>query len=183
MMAALFQSITALTAGFNTLDTGALSNASKFFLILLMFIGASPASTGGGIKTTTAAMVLLMAAAVIRGREENELFHRRIPMAITVRALAIALISLSALIGVTMLLSLLEQVPFLDILFQSASALGTVGLSTMDTGGMRDVSKVLITITMFMGRVGPLTLTLALAQRQSRSKPVLKHPEERVMVG
>lgn len=183
MMAALFQSITARTAGFNTLDTGALSNASKFFLILLMFIGASPASTGGGIKTTTAAMVLLMAAAVIRGREENELFHRRIPMAITVRALAIALISLSALIGVTMLLSLLEQVPFLDILFQSASALGTVGLSTMDTGGMRDVSKVLITITMFMGRVGPLTLTLALAQRQSRSKPVLKHPEERVMVG
>lgn len=183
ILAALFQSVTARTAGFNTIDTGALSNASKFFLVLLMFVGASPASTGGGIKTTTAAMVLLMATAVIRGREENELFHRHVPMAITIRALAIALISLSALICVTMLLSLLEQVPFLDILFQSASALGTVGLSTMDIGGMHNASKIVVTIAMFMGRVGPLTLTLALAQRQSGTKPVLKHPEERVMVG
>ncbi len=182
-LGALFQSVTTRTAGFNTIDTGGLFNASKFMVIILMFIGASPASTGGGIKTTTATMILLMAYTVIRGKEENEIFHRHIPTAITNRALAIALISLSALIAVTMTLSLLEQAPFLDIMFQSASALGTVGLSTMDTGGMSNVSKLLVTVTMFMGRVGPLTLTLALARRQSQNNSLIKYPEERVMVG
>lgn len=183
LLGALFQSVSTRTAGFNSIDITGLTNASKFMMIILMFIGASPASTGGGIKTTTFSIILLMAYSMVKGREDNVIFGRHIPHNIAVRGLTIALISLTTLITITMVLSLIEFVPFLDIMFQTASALGTVGLAGMDTGGMQDISKILISLTMFMGRVGPLTLTMAFARRQSRNKNTIKYPEERIMVG
>ena len=183
LLGALFQSVTTRTAGFNSIDIAGLTNASKFMMIILMFIGASPASTGGGIKTTTFSMILLMAYSMIKGREDNVIFGRHIPHTIAIRALTITLISLTTLIVITMVLSLVEFVPFLDIMFQTASALGTVGLAGMDTGGMQDISKILLSLTMFMGRVGPLTLTMAFASRQSQNKNTIKYPEERIMVG
>ncbi len=183
ILGAIFQSVTSRTAGFNTIDIAGLSDASKFMTIILMFIGASPASTGGGIKTTTASIILLSVVSVIRGREDAEVFHRRIHHTIANRALAITIISLVVLIGVSMLLSLIEPYPLVDTLFETASALGTVGLATVDNSALTNISKIFIIITMFAGRVGPLTLTLAFARRLSKNKGVIKYPEGRVMVG
>lgn len=183
VLAAFFQSVSSRTAGMNTINLAGLTSASKFMTILLMFIGASPASTGGGIKTTTFSLILLMAWSVVKGRRDIVVFRKCIPHSVALRALAIALFSLLALIVVTMALSLLEFVPFIDILFQTASALGTVGLASMDTGGMQDISKIILSLTMFMGRVGPLSLTLAFARRQSRSVNDIRYPEERILVG
>jgi trk system potassium uptake protein TrkH len=183
VLAAFFQSVSSRTAGMNTINLAGLTSASKFMTILLMFIGASPASTGGGIKTTTFSLILLMAWSVVKGRRDIVVFRKCIPHSVALRALAIALFSLLALIVVTMALSLMEFVPFIDILFQTASALGTVGLASMDTGGMQDISKIILSLTMFMGRVGPLSLTLAFARRQSRSVNDIRYPEERILVG
>lgn len=182
-LAAFFQSVTARTAGFKTVSLSGLTSAAKFLMIILMFIGASPASTGGGIKTTTFSLILLTACSVIRGQEDLTAFRRRIPRSLAARALAISLISLLALVGLTMALSLLEFVPFLDIMFSAAAALTTVGMTSVDIGGMQDVSKILLVLTMFMGRVGPLTLTLAFARRQSQTGNGIHYPEERIMVG
>ena len=183
ILGAMFQSVTFRTAGFNTIDPAAMTDASKFFAVILMLVGASPASTGGGIKTTTVTMVLLMTISVIRGREENDIFGRRIPPALTNRALAITLIYLMVFMAVSIILSFLESVPFIDIMFQTASALGTVGVTSMDTGGMHVISKLVLSLVMFMGRVGPLTLTLALARRQARGSNSIKYPEDKVMIG
>jgi trk system potassium uptake protein TrkH len=183
ILGSLFQSVSTRTAGFNSVSISGLTNASKFLMVILMFIGASPASTGGGIKTTTFSLILLTAYSIVRGQGDIVVFRRRIPHALATRALAISLISLLVLIGVTMALSLAEFVPFLDLMFQTASALGTVGLASVDTGGMQDVSKILLALTMFMGRVGPLTLTLAFARRQSQTGGGIHYPEERIMVG
>jgi len=183
IMGALFQSITPRTAGFNTIPTDQLHPASKFMTILLMFIGASPASTGGGIKTMTAFVILLAGISVMRGREEAEVFKKRISRDIVFRALSIALVSFTVLFAITICLTLIEQQPFVDILFETGSALGTVGLATIDTGGLADISKALLVFVMFMGRVGPLTLTLAFARRKTITHSGIHFPEGKVMVG
>mgnify|MGYP000595615378 CR=1 FL=1 len=183
VLGALFQSITPRTAGFNTIPTGELRPASKFMTILLMFIGASPASTGGGIKTMTAFVILLAGISVMRGREEAEVFKKRLSRDIVFRALSIALVSFMVLFAITICLTLVEQHPFVDLLFETGSALGTVGLATINTGGLRDISKILLIFVMFMGRVGPLTLTLAFARRKTITHSGIHFPEGKVMVG
>lgn len=183
VLGALFQSITPRTAGFNTIPTGELRPASKFMTILLMFIGASPASTGGGIKTMTAFVILLAGISVMRGREDAEVFKKRISRDIVFRALSIALVSFTVLFAITICLTLIEQQPFVDLLFETGSALGTVGLATIDTGGLADISKALLVFVMFMGRVGPLTLTLAFARRRTITHSGIHFPEGKVMVG
>lgn len=183
MLAALFQSVTPRTAGFNTIPQEDLTPASKFFTTILMFIGASPASTGGGIKTTTAGVILLMLRSVVKGRNDVEAFNRRISTETVYRAGAISLISLATLSFVTMMLSIFEDFEFIDLLYETASALGTVGLATFDNGQLKDISKIFMIISMYMGRVGPLTLTLAFARRQSQNETSIKYPECKVMVG
>jgi trk system potassium uptake protein TrkH len=183
ILGALFQSVTPRTAGFNTIDQASLTNASKFMTIILMFIGASPAGTGGGIKTTTASVILLAVLSVIKGRRDVEVFGRRISYAIVKRALAIAVISFILLVSVSMVLSLLEPYPLVDVLFETASALGTVGLATFNNSDLSDISKIFIIMTMFAGRVGPLTLTLAFAKRMASDTGNVKYPEGKVMVG
>jgi len=183
VMAAFFHSVTPRTAGFNTLDTAALSLPTKFMTIIMMFIGGSPGSTAGGIKTATAAILFLTVLAVIKGKEDPEVFERHLPKYLVYRAMAIVAVSLSLVVIVTMVLSITENADFMTLFFEAMSAFGTVGLSLGHTPDLSILGRIIISITMFAGRVGPLTLVLALAQRASRNKGNLKYPEDKIMVG
>mgnify|MGYP000868876246 FL=1 len=183
IIASLFHSVTIRTAGFYSTPMEEITEASKFFTIILMFIGASPASTGGGIKTVTAMVIILTVKSVIEGKDDIEIFRRRIPYAIANRALAITVISLGFLVFVTIIFSIVEPYPFIDLLFQTSSALGTVGVASFDNSMLSNISKLLTILCMYTGRVGPLTLTLAFAKRQSSNNNLIKYPEDQIMVG
>lgn len=184
LMAGFFQSLTTRTAGFNTIDTAGLTPASKLWTVILMFIGGSPASTAGGIKTVTFGVMLVMALSVIQGKEQVEIFKRKIPYDIVNRAITILIFALVMIVSITMLMTVLEpQFTFLDILFEVVSAFGTVGLSTGITPFHSDPGKMLLILTMFTGRVGTLTIGFALASRQSSYKNLVHYPHERILVG
>jgi len=187
VLASFFQSVTARTAGFNTVPIGNLASPTLFFLIILMFIGASPGSTGGGIKTCTFGVLAAGAWSMIRNRENTQVFKKTIPKALFTKAVIIAGLAVAWIVVFTMLLSFVEAgneaMPnyFLRILFEVASAFGTVGLSTGITPILSSFGKMLIMITMLVGRIGPLTLALAFTMRQK--KVFYRYPEEKVMVG
>ncbi|MBB6218133.1 trk system potassium uptake protein TrkH [Anaerosolibacter carboniphilus] len=184
LLSAGFHSITPRTAGFNTLPTDKLTMASIFFTIVLMFIGGSPAGTAGGVKTTTAGVILWTIISEIRGKADTEVFKKRIPREIVSRSLAIIGLAGTLVIIVTMMLSITEKGPsFLEIFFEVTSAFGTVGLSLGITSNLTNIGKLLISFTMFAGRVGPLTVALALANQQLRNKGHYRYPEEKVIVG
>lgn len=181
-LGALFQSVTARTAGFNTIDTAALGPVSFLLLLMLMFIGASPASTGGGIKTSTAAILALFLRARVRARDSVSGFGRNIPAgqvlsAFTLFALALTFVFLStgALLASQPGLGLREAV------FEVFSAFGTVGLSMGATAGLTTAGKAVIILTMFVGRVGPLTLLYAISRRRARGR--FEYAEESVLIG
>lgn len=178
-----FQSVTFRTAGFNTVDFQQVRPATRLVGIALMFIGASPGSTGGGIKTVVFALLMLATAATVSGRERVEVAARTIPDSNIQRAAAVALLGLVTLLTSAFFLVLFEQQEerFLDHLFEATSALGTVGLSTLGTDRLRPASQVVLIVTMFVGRVGPLTLLVALARKQADVK--YAYPAERVMLG
>jgi trk system potassium uptake protein TrkH len=180
---AWFQSVTFRTAGFNTVDFTQLAPATRLIGIVLMFVGASPGSTGGGIKTVVFALLVLVSAATIRGRERVELAGRTIPDVFVKRAAAVMALALFGLLTSTLLIVMFEQRPelFLDHLFEAASALGTVGLSTVNSATLRPISQCVLIATMFAGRVGPLTLLVALARQRPAAK--YAYPSERVMLG
>lgn len=183
LLASYFHSATPRTAGFNTIDTGSMTTAALFFTIILMFIGASPASTGGGIKTTTFGVLVLAVLSVIGGKEDIGIYGKRIARVLVERALAVAIISLMLVVAVTMILSFTEvnHAGFLQVLFETTSAFGTVGLSTGITSGLTSIGRVFIIITMFAGRVGPLSLVVALTQQQRHA--AFHYSEEKILVG
>jgi len=190
ILASLFQSITPRTAGFNTVDIGALTNATILLLLLLMFIGASPGSTGGGVKTTSAALLILMLWNRVKGNEEVNIFNRTIPGEIVGRtisiiftsAFSVALITSVLLVAGTGTLSPLESRHFfVEYLFDAVSAFGTVGLSMGITPKLNDIQKVALICMMFAGRVGPLTLAFSLSREAGKRS--LTYAEEGVMVG
>ena len=181
ILASYFQSVSPRTAGYNTVDIGKLQDATIFFMVVLMFIGASPTSTGGGIKTSTLGVLFAAIWALIRGKEDAELFERRIPQQLIYKAFTIFFIAATLVIFVTMMMSITESAPFLRILFEVVSAFGTVGLTTGITTGLTDYGKVWIIITMFAGRVGPVTLALALALRTR--KGMVHYPEGKIIIG
>ena len=163
MSYAWFQSVTARTAGFNTVPTGELTDSSKFLTIVLMFIGASPGSTGGGIKTATLAVVVCGIWSLLRNRAKTQAFRRTIPQNIFLRSLVIMTLGVAVVTLATMVLSVAQaELSFLDVLFETTSAFGTVGLSTGVTGELNRLGRLLIIVVMFIGRVGPLTLFIAL---------------------
>jgi len=182
---AFFQSVTMRTAGFNSVDLAGLRSGSKLFSCLLMMIGASPASTGGGIKTTTVAALALLMFSVVRGRSEVNISRRRLPNEITRRALAIAVLFLTVLMTGTLLITLFEdgRFPLEDVLFEATSAIGTVGVSAIGTPNLSTASRIVLMPMMFLGRVGPLTLAVAVARRQGRVQTTAKYPEERIVIG
>lgn len=185
LLGAFFQSVTMRTAGFNSVPLADLTDASKLFSVLLMFIGASPASTGGGVKTTTFGVLTLIVLSVIRGHEHVNVFGRRLPTGLMRRALAILFITLALVLAGTLVLTLAEggRVPLIDLLIEAVSAVATVGVSSAGTPGLSRVSQAALMPLMYFGRVGPLTLALALANRQDNMPNLLKYPEESIMIG
>lgn len=190
VLAAGFQSITPRTAGFNTVDYGQMAAATLFFTILLMFIGASPGSTAGGIKTTSLALLLALVRSRARGHRRASIFHRAIPDAAMDRALTLTLLSGTLVTLAVLLLVVLElgstpasesRPQFIALCFEVVSAFGTVGLSTGITATLSAPGQLLLILMMLVGRVGPLTLALAVAAR--RSKGHFRYAEENVMVG
>ena len=191
LLAAVFQSVTARTAGFNTLDIGSFGNPSLLILICLMFIGASPGSCGGGVKTTALGVFCLMMWMRISGREHVSLYGRTLPQNTIFNAFSI--ITTAALILVLFLLILClseasvpvplaaERGRFLNLLFEEVSAFATVGLSTGITASLSSFGKFMIVLLMFIGRVGPLTAVLLFTRR--RTKGVFQYAEEQVMIG
>ncbi|HOX08425.1 MAG TPA: potassium transporter TrkG, partial [Planctomycetota bacterium] len=174
VLASFFQSVTARTAGFNTLNIGAMAAPTLFLLIVLMFVGASPCGTGGGIKTTTLGVLMATAWARIRGKGEAQCFGRSVPHETVVRAAMLTILS-AAIIGVVLLAflgtepaenlgSTGEEGGFLRASFEAVSAFGTVGLSTGVTAKLSALGKLLIAALMFIGRVGPLSLGIALSR-------------------
>jgi len=183
-MAAFFQSVTPRTAGFNTIDTASLTDASKLLTMIFMFIGGSPASTAGGIKTVTFGIVLFTIISQIRGKYDTEVFHRRIPRDNINRALTIMFIALILIITITMILSIIETGnTFMETIFETTSAFGTVGLSLGITPSLSTVGKVMISVLMFMGRVGPFTVALALAKSTHKNQGKVRYPEDKVIIG
>ena len=182
---AFFQSVTMRTAGFNSFDLSRFRDGSKLFSSVLMTIGASPASTGGGIKTTTFATLALLMQSVVRGEREVNVARRRLSDDITRRALAVAVLFLATLVTGTLAISFIEngRFPLEDILFEASSAIGTVGVSAIGTPALKPESRAVLLPMMFLGRVGQLTLAVAVAKRQGRMKSASKYPEERIMIG
>ncbi|MBM6995976.1 Trk family potassium uptake protein [Paenibacillus sp. DXFW5] len=176
-----FQSVTPRTAGANTLDIGALRQATQFFMIILMFIGASPSSTGGGIKTTTFTILVGAVGSMIRGRTDLVLFRYRMAEERIFKALTITLLALFLVVAVAMVLSTTEDASFLSILFETTSAFGTVGLTMGLTGKLTVIGKIIISFTMFAGRLGPLTLAYAIGPK--KGKELYRHPEGKIIIG
>ncbi len=177
---ALFQSVTLRTAGFNSVDLGALQPATILMMLVMMFIGASPGGTGGGIKTTTAVVLLSAIPAVTRGQRRVVILRRTIPLETIYRSAAIAAIGALVVIGGAALLLATQPGTFDSLLFEATSAFGTVGLSLGATGHLDVFGKLVVTAVMFVGRIGPLTAALLLG-RESRSR--VSYPEARIMVG
>jgi len=187
-LAALFQSVTARTAGFNSIDMSALAPPSYLLLLVLMFIGGGPGGTAGGIKVSTFGVTVMALWATIRGTREPHVLKRRIPGDVVARAFFISLIGFFSLNLVAGALLVMEGAAMLPTLFESASAFGTVGLSTGVPGtplslsaAFSDPGRLLICLLMFAGRIGPLTLAFALAARQTA--PRVRYPEGRVLIG
>jgi trk system potassium uptake protein TrkH len=189
LLAAWFQSVTARTAGFNTIDIGAMTPPALFVMMALMFIGASPGSTGGGVKTTTFSITLAALWTTVRGADDTVLFKRRLAAEVVAKAFFISLIAFVTLNVVAWLVLVTERRGLLETLFETTSAFGTVGLSMGEHGGPMSLSgffspagKLLIMLMMFIGRVGPLTLAIAVAKRFG-AQPKLQYPEGKVLIG
>jgi len=190
ILASFFQSVTPRTAGFNTVDIGLLTNATILLLIVLMFIGASPGSTGGGVKTTSAAILGLLIWNRLKGNEEVNVFSRTIPREIIGRTISIIFASAFSVVIVTSILliagggnlsPLESRHYFVEYLFDTVSAFGTVGLSMGVTPKLNDLQKYALILMMFAGRVGPLTLAFSLSR--GGGKRGITYAEEGVMVG
>ncbi len=181
LLAAAFQSVTARTAGFNTVDVGRLGPATLWILMGLMFVGGCPGSTAGGVKTTTVATVLATLRATLRGREQVEVMGRTIPAEQVAKALAMVGVSLGTVAVAVLGLLLSQAEPPLAVLFEAVSAFGTVGLSTGLTSRLTPSGKLLIMGLMFVGRIGPLTLGFAIALRERAAH--VTYPTEKIMIG
>lgn len=188
---AYFAAVTPRTAGFESVITGSLLDVSLLLTIILMFIGAAPGGTGGGIKTTTFSMIALTIRAQATGKDEIQLWGRRLPKDLVDKAMTITAIAAILVVSITGLLLVTEvkaledptsPIDFVKVLFEVVSAFGTVGLTAGLTPELSVAGRILITLTMFVGRVGPLTMAVALAQRKLSRSPI-HYPEERVMIG
>lgn len=180
LLASYFQAVSPRTAGFNTLDMASLEDTTLFLMVILMFIGAGSASTGGGIKLTTAIIILLATITFLRGREEISIAKRSINSKYIVKALAITVASLLFVLVAVFILTLSEDLTFMEILFEVVSAFGTVGLSMSVTPKLSDLGKEVIIFIMFLGKVGPLTLLFSIAKPQ---KQKIKYPNEDILTG
>jgi len=190
IICSVFQSVTTRTAGFNTVNFAMLTNATLFIMIMLMFIGASPGSTGGGIKTTTFGVLFAIIKSRFHAREDVNVFNRTIPSEAVSRSMAIVSASFIIVTLFTILLTITElfniphqesRVSFIEIMFEVVSAFATVGLSAGITERLTELGKIIICMVMFIGRLGPLTIALAVSREEAKGK--FRYSEENLMVG
>lgn len=170
ILASFFMSSSARTAGFNSIDIGKMQEGSVIVTIMLMFIGASPASTGGGIKTTTFGVLLFSTLSVLRGNDETEIFHKTIPRDALLKSLCIFSLGSALVIFSSLCITIIEGGKFLylDILYEIVSAIGTVGVSRGLTANLSSLSKLIIIVLMYLGRVGAATLGIGLLNRKNK---------------
>jgi len=181
ILTALFQSVTCRTAGYNIIDTGTMSQGSKVLSMLLMFIGGSPGSTAGGIKTKTLSVFILYTVCGIKREGRATAFGRTLPRDSVEKAVSIFTISLGLALTATLFICAMQPFAGVDVLFEVFSALGTVGLTTGITRELAPASAYVITILMFLGRVGSVSLATALLEKKAR--PPVTSPEEKIMIG
>ncbi len=181
LWASLFQSVTTRTAGFNSIPIGSMTSIPLTIMIILMFIGASPGSTGGGIKTSTFAVLLLSVKSILQGKQEIVAYKRTVPISGVMKAAALLVFALILVALAFLFLVAVENKPYLPLLFETVSAFGTVGLSMGITPDLTAPGRLLITVLMFLGRIGPLTLGLALAREMAKAK--IGYPDARIMIG
>lgn len=178
----LFQSVTTRTAGFASVPQSALTNGSALVSLILMFIGGSPVGTAGGIKTVTVAVLVFSALSAIKGREQTAMFNRTIAKEALKKTLGVFFMSLFTVILSTLLMCAVTDAPMLDILFETVSATATVGLSRDLTPTLNALGKLIIILTMYFGRIGPISLALAFNTKKSKQNAV-KDPVEDISVG
>ncbi len=182
IMAAWFQSVTTRTAGFNTVDFGKMTTAGLFITIGLMFIGSSPGGTGGGMKTTTLRVLTSCTKAILQGQEQVLLYKRQVPISLILKAVGVLIGSVGTVVLATMMIALVEpNLNFIQILFEVVSAFATVGLSTGITATISPVAKLVLILTMYVGRVGILLLMSAILGDPKPS--AIRYPEENLIVG
>ncbi len=181
-LGALFSSVTPRTAGFNSVDTAALSNSGKMLTMLMMFIGGSPGSTAGGVKTTSMIVLLFYAVAMVLNREDINLFGRRLTDEVVKKANAVVVINATLTIIATIVIMALQPLlNFEDVLFEVLSAIGTVGMTVGITRDLNIISQVIIIVLMYCGRLGSLSFALVFAQRSASAS--VRQPQEKIIVG
>jgi trk system potassium uptake protein TrkH len=182
LLGALFSSVTPRTAGFNTVDTAALSNGGKLATIVLMFIGGSPGSTAGGVKTSTMVVLVFYAVAMIRNRQDINLFGRRLTEDVVKKANAVVIINFSlATISAVIIMIMQPQLEFESVLFEVFSAIGTAGMTVGITRDLCIASKLIIIFLMYCGRLGSLSFALVFAQKKQQE--LVRSPQEKIIVG
>lgn len=182
LLIAWFQSVSARTAGFNSIEHGKLTTAALFITIFLMFIGANPGGTGGGIKTTTLRILTSATRAVLQGKDEVILYRRQVPLSLILKAIGVAVGSIATVIVSTTIISITDpEVTFIQIFFEVVSAFATVGLSTGITASLSSAAKLTLIITMYIGRVGVLLFMSALIGDPVRSQ--IKYSQADLLVG
>lgn len=182
LQASLFQSVTTRTAGFATIPQENLTNASAFVSLLLMFIGGSPVGTAGGIKTVTLTVLIVSAFSTMQNKAEAEIFHRTVSKQAVSKAVAVVSMAFIILCASTLLLSAVTDADALDVAYETVSAAATVGLTRNLTSGLNLWGKIIIIITMYLGRVGPISLMIALNTKKE-AKNIIKNPTEEISVG
>ena len=182
MQAALFQSVTVRTAGFATISQAGLTDATSLLCMILMFIGGSPVGTAGGVKTTTMAVLLIAALSVARGKEEATVLKRTISRETVRKALAVVMFSFMVVMLAVLTLLTLEQGSFMDVTYETVSAIGTVGLSRSFTTTLDTAGRLIISLCMYLGRVGPISMMIAFTYRKGRGGMGV-YPQEDVTVG
>ncbi|KJR49271.1 Potassium uptake protein, integral membrane component, KtrB [Desulfosporosinus sp. I2] len=183
VLAAFFQSVSPRTAGFNTINLAGMRDTTLLSMIVLMFIGASPGGTGGGIKTTTFISIVLSVLSTYRSDPHVVLEGRTLPKDVIQKAWAITTSAAILIFLILSILSYTENSDLLTVLFEVTSAFGTVGLSLGITPTLSSVGKMAIILTMFIGRVGPLTLAFVLSQKKAKQVAHVKYPDERILIG
>ena len=181
ILESFFQSVVARTAGFYSVDLSKIKDSTALMLMGLMFVGGSPGSTAGGIKTTTLGVLFLSTHAVVRGEREPVVFGRHIGMDVVRKALAIFLVSITIVLSVSFILTITESARLVDILYETVSALATVGASKGITADLSDVGKILITFCMYLGRLGPMTMAFAFGMKDKKS--LIRYPESFISIG